>query len=56
MLFRHWAKYPTIRDMVAGYLGVKPPDGSTGQAPSRPLTEEDYRQAFLMHGQSPGRS
>jgi hypothetical protein len=44
--FRYWGRYPTVRDMVAGYLGVKPPE-SKGAAPQ---TETDMARVILMHG------
>ena len=46
MLLHHWSERPTLRDMVADYLGVMPPpDHGTVLE-----TEEDFRRAFLMHG------
>ena len=46
--FRYWGKYPTVRDMVAHYLGVKPPEFKNG--PNGPRTEEDFAKVILMHG------
>jgi len=45
-LVNHWAKFPTIRDMVASYIGVE----ISVDRPAAPTTEEEFRQLFLMHG------
>lgn len=48
--FRYWGKYPSVRDMVATYLGVKPgPDRLAA-----PQTEEEMRRMVLMHGVANG--
>jgi hypothetical protein len=53
MLLRHWSRYPTLRDMVAGYLGVDPPTAGEAVRDS-PVTEQDFQRAVLMHGQPAG--
>jgi hypothetical protein len=49
MLFQHWSKVPTIRDMVAGYLGIGGPDQASS-APRLPQSEAEVMRAILMHG------
>jgi hypothetical protein len=52
MLMQHWSRMPTVRDMVAGYLGVEPRTEST----RRPQTEAEFLAAFLRHGTLVGRA
>jgi hypothetical protein len=47
--FRYWSRFPTVRDMVAAYLGVKP---SAKRGAAAPKTEEDFRALFLNHGRA----
>lgn len=47
-LFKHWQKYPPLRDLVAAFVGFEiPPDEP---AESKYLTADDFKRMMAMTG------
>jgi len=48
-LFKHWQKYPPLRDLVAAFIGFEIPDDEP-EAPKQYMTAEGFKQLMGMTG------
>lgn len=48
-IYRHWGKFPPLRDLVAARFGLKPPPDEDDDD-KKYMTEGDFRRLMAMTG------
>jgi hypothetical protein len=49
-LFKYWAKYPPLRDLVAGFVGFEIPKFEAEDDAPKYMTSDDLRRLMAMTG------